>query len=110
MEAGLLLAQDLGLKDIIVEGDAQLIIQALNGSAAPAIPILMIIEGSRRCLQLFSSWKAAHMDKINNSAAHLLGREAKNVNECVIQVEDSPPSIENQLMSDVIALDFSPHQ
>ena len=50
MEAGILLAWDLGLKDIVVEGDAQLIIQALNGSAMPAIPSLKIIEGSRKYL------------------------------------------------------------
>ena len=49
-EASILLTWDLGLKDIIVEGDAQMVIQALNGVVAPAIPILKIIEGSKRYL------------------------------------------------------------
>ena len=109
-EAGILLAWNLELKDIIMEGDAQLVIQALNGLAAPAIPILKIIEGFRRCLQMFSSWKAVHTNRNNNTATHLLARDAKNVKECVIQVKDSPPCIENQIMNDVIALDFSPYQ
>ena len=50
MEAGIGLAWDLGLKYIILEGDAQLIIQALKGHMAPAKTILKIIEGSRNFL------------------------------------------------------------
>ena len=46
-EAGILLGWDLGLKNIVVEGDAQLVTQALKGVDAPAIPILKIVEGSR---------------------------------------------------------------
>ena len=110
LEAGIGLAWDLGLKYIILEGDAQLIIQALKGHMAPAKTILKIIEGSRIFLQNFSSWKAVHTNRINNSAAHVLAREAKNVDKCLVWVEDSPPCIENQLLSDVIAMDASPHQ
>ena len=108
-EAGILLAWDLGLKNIIVEGDTQLVIQVLNGVAAPAIPILKIVEGSRRYLQMFCSWKAVHTNRRNNTAAYLLARESKNVNDCVIWVEDSPPCIENQILNDVIALDVCPY-
>ena len=46
-EAGILLGWDLGLKNIVVEGDAQLVIQALKGIIVPAIPIQKIVEGSR---------------------------------------------------------------
>ena len=35
LEASLLLAWDLGLKDIVVWSDSQLVIQALNGSTPP---------------------------------------------------------------------------
>ncbi|KAL0011807.1 hypothetical protein SO802_006915 [Lithocarpus litseifolius] len=108
-EAGILLAWDLGLKDIIVEGDAQMVIQAINGGVAPAIPILKIIEGSRRCLQMFCSWKAVHTNRKNNTAAHLLAKDARNVKECVIWVEETPPCIENQIKCDVSELDVSPY-
>ena len=43
-EAGILLAWDLGLKNIVVEGDAQLVTQALKGIVVPAIPIQKIVE------------------------------------------------------------------
>ena len=107
-EAGILLAWDLGLKNIVVEGDAQLVTQALKGIVAPAIPIQKIVEGSRIFLQRFCSWKVVHTNRRNNLATHLLAREAKHVKECVIWVEDSPPYIKNQIMNDVIALDVCP--
>ena len=92
---------------IVVEGDAQLVIQALKGVDAPT-PILKIVEGARKYLQMFCSWKAVHTNRRNNTAAHLLARESKNVNDYIIWVEDSPPCIENQLLNDVIALDVCP--
>ena len=36
VEAGILFAWDLGLRDIMVEGDSQLVMLALNGSGFPA--------------------------------------------------------------------------
>ena len=63
MEAGIGPAWDLGLKHIILKGDAQLIIHALKGYMAPAKTILKIIEGSRNFPQKFSSWKAGFFRK-----------------------------------------------
>ena len=74
MEAGIDLAWDLGLKHIILKGDAQLIIHALKGYVAPPKTILKIIEGSRNFSQKFSSWKVVHTNRINNSAANVLAR------------------------------------
>ena len=108
-EAGLLLAWDLGLKDIVVEGDSQLVIQALSGSIPPALPILKIVEGMKRLLVHFSYWKAVHTRRNANVAAHLLARNAKNVTDCVIWVEDTPPLIESQILHDIISLDLSPY-
>ena len=54
-EAAILLAWELGLKDIVVEGDSQLVIQALNSSNPPALPILKFVEGLKRCLLNFNS-------------------------------------------------------
>ena len=54
-EAAILLAWELGLKDIVVEGDSQLVIQALNSSNPPALPILKIVESLKRCLLNFNS-------------------------------------------------------
>uniref|UniRef100_A0A7N2MUC6 RNase H type-1 domain-containing protein n=1 Tax=Quercus lobata TaxID=97700 RepID=A0A7N2MUC6_QUELO len=108
MEAGIYLAWDLGLKEIVVEGDSQQVIQALNGCITPALSILKVVEGLKLFLLRFNSWKAVHSRRITNEAAHLLARNAMNVKDSVIWVEDTPPLIEHQIMVDVSFLDFCP--
>ena len=44
-EEGILLARDLGLKDIILEGDVKVVTDALAGCNSPLSLIQMIIEG-----------------------------------------------------------------
>ena len=51
-EEGLLLAGDLGLKQVILEGDAQIVTNALLGKCLPPISIQMIIIGARRWRQI----------------------------------------------------------
>ena len=110
MEAGIYLAWDLGLKEIVVEGDSQQVIQALNGCITPALSILKVVEGLKLFLLRFNSWKAVHSRRITNEAAHLLARNAMNVKDCVIWVEDTPPLIEHQILVDVSFLDYCPDQ
>ena len=107
-EAGIYLAWDLNLKDIVVEGDSQQVIQALNGCNPPALPILKIVEGLKRFLLQFNSWKAMHTRRNTNEAAHLLAKNAMNVKDSVIWVEDIPPLIEHQILFDVSSLDSCP--
>ncbi|KAK9984138.1 hypothetical protein SO802_033663 [Lithocarpus litseifolius] len=109
-KTGILLAWDLGLKDIVVEGDSQLVMNALKGSVIPTLAIQKIVEGSQGCLSHFKSWRIAHVRRNNNGAAHLLARNALSVDGCVIWVEDTPPVIELQIQNDVIAMDFGPYQ
>ena len=45
VEEGILLAWDLGLKNVVVEGDSLAVAQALNGIATPAISIQKVSEG-----------------------------------------------------------------
>ena len=45
VEEGILLAWDLGLKNVVVEGDSLAVIQALNGVVTPAISM-------QRCLKV----------------------------------------------------------
>ena len=105
-----MLAWDLGLKDIVVEGDSQLVMNVLKGSVIPTLAIQKIVKGSHWCLSHFRSWRIAHVRRNNNGAAHLLARNALSIDDCVIWVEDTLPIIELQIQNDVIAMNFSLYQ
>ena len=55
MEVGILFAWDLGLKNIVVEGDSLAIVQALKGRIIPAIPIQKVTEGISWWLKKFNN-------------------------------------------------------
>lgn len=108
MEEGILLAWDLGLKNIIVEGDSLVVVQALNGITAPAISFQKVIEGITWCLKRFDTWKISHSRRSSNTVAHLMAKEANSILENVIWVEDTPPPIADQLLYDIMSMDLCP--
>ncbi|KAL0001855.1 hypothetical protein SO802_015636 [Lithocarpus litseifolius] len=107
-EEGILLVGDLGLKDIVLEGDAKVVIDTLAGSSSPLSSIQMIIEGFQRWKFKVHAWEVNYVCRTDNIAAHLMARNAKFVNDSVVWVEDAPPIIECQLLKDVTGLDFCP--
>ncbi|XP_030923049.1 uncharacterized protein LOC115949928 [Quercus lobata] len=84
LEAGILFAWDLGLKNIVVEGDSLAVVQAIKGSVIPAISIQKVIEGISWWLKKFDNWKISHARRSSNTAAHSMAKEAKLVLESVI--------------------------
>ena len=73
-----------------MEGDSQLVMLALKGFVYLALVIQKVVEGSQRCLSHFKTWRANHVNRNNNGAAHLLARNALHVDDCVIWVEGTP--------------------
>ena len=103
-EEGIILARDLGLWNVVVEGDSLTVMNALSGLNIPPSSIQKVVEGSMRFLQGFNGWEAKHVRRCNNGAAHSLAKYAKFVSDCVIWVKDTPPIIENQVCLDVCLL------
>ncbi|KAL4598800.1 hypothetical protein ACB092_11G083100 [Castanea dentata] len=97
IEEGVMLAWDLGLKDIIIESDAQLVINSLGKQFEG------IMEGLRR----FNAWEVTHTRMSGNNATHILARQAKFLNEFNIWVEDTPPKIVDQIQIDISQCDFN---
>ena len=108
MEVGILFAWDLGLKNIVAEGDSLAVVQALKGNITPAISIQKIAEGISWWLKKFDNWKILHARRSSNTTAHSMAKEAKSILESVIWVEDSPLFITDQLMYDVLTMDIFP--
>ena len=107
-EEGMLLARDLRMKHIVLEGDVQGVTDALMGCSSPPTSIQMIIEGIQRQKSNIQVWKARYVHRTSNMAAHLMARNAKFVNDSVIWIEDIPPIIEYQVTKDVFVSDHGP--
>lgn len=55
MEEGILLARELGLKEVILEGDAQTATMALASPGSLPSSIQKVVEGAKLCLHFFNS-------------------------------------------------------
>ena len=110
-EEGILLARDLGLSKVIVEGDAKTIMVALMDSDPDTTPctIQKVVEETKLRLQNFKAWRAQNVSRNCNTAAHVLARNACNVMDYIVWVEDTPPMILDHIQMDVISLGLSPN-
>ena len=70
--------------------------------------IQKVVEGAKVGMKAFRSWSCSYVRRQSNMAAHIMAREAWNVSDCVIWVEDTPNVIANQIGLDVIAVDNCP--
>ena len=109
VEEGILLVKDLGLKDVIVEGDAKVVMSALFNSNTPLSSIQKVTEGAKFLLQSFNSWRTNHIRRNSNIAAHLLARYVYNVTDSVVWVEDTPSMIYDQVCNDVSSSGLIPN-
>ena len=101
VEEGVALAWDLGLKDIIIESDALLVTNSLENQNVMPSSIRKVVEGILEGLRMFNAWDVNHTRRSGNSAAHIMAKQAKFLNECNIWVEDTPPCIACQVHRDV---------
>ena len=108
LEGGIELARDLGLWEVELESDAQVVVKAVMGIEPGPSSIMKVVEGIRMGLSSFKFWSLNHICRKCNNAAHLLARTASSRNETQVWVEDTPPVIANQLSLDVICEDLGP--
>ena len=107
-EEGIIFARELGLGEIMVEGDASIVISALENPEHSPSSIQKIVEGAQTKLKAFKQWKTNHVRRHCNFAAHLLARHACNIDDCVIWVEDTPPMIADQICMDIVSSGLGP--
>ena len=70
-------ALDLGVENVILEGDSMTIIQALNSDSSCASSYGHIIDDIRACALLFSSISFSHVKRQGNNVADSLAKLAK---------------------------------
>ena len=80
MEEGMQLAWDLGLKEIILECDSEMVVKALGDQSLLQNAIQKVIEGIKEGLNCFTAWRVTHIRKSGNIFAHIMARNAKMLN------------------------------
>lgn len=90
MEEGIVLAQDLGLWDIDLESDAQVVVAVATGIDLGPSSIQKVMEGIKMGQDSFKSWFVNHILRQSNRATHIMAREAISIHDCLIWVEDTP--------------------
>ena len=105
---GIALARDLELREVVIEGDASMVMSALVNADQSSSSIKKLVESSRTRLKAFKKWETNHVRRYCNIAAHLLAGNACNVDDCIVWVEDTPPLITNQICKDVLSMSLGP--
>lgn len=108
-EEGIILARDLGLGEVVVEGDSMTVMSALSGVNHPPCPIQKVVESSVHMLRRFKDWEAKYVGRNSNVAAHQLARKANSISDAVIWVEDILLAIVNQVLLDVASMGCCPY-
>ena len=71
-ECGVIFAWELGLREVVIEGDSQVVIHALSTEQPAPLSIQQLILGTKTWLPNFKSWKARFARRDCNKAAHLM--------------------------------------
>ena len=104
MEEGIMFGWDVGVRDVVVESDSQIVISTLLGSSEPPIGIATIFEGIHQNLQDFRQVQFSSVKRCGNRLAHILAQYVKNNVSYVIWIEENLSMIESALTRNVLVL------
>ncbi|XP_030924592.1 uncharacterized protein LOC115951551 [Quercus lobata] len=103
-KAGLLLARHLGLRDVVLEGDSLIISNALKRLTLSPSSVDAIMKGIHELGAEIGVVHFSHVRNIDNKPAHILARQAQNLVNDVIWIEEIPCYIQQALIQDVSVL------
>lgn len=84
----IIFCKDLGLKNIIVEGDAPQVVQGIQRTEEYGTCTRM--ADTREVLATFIQWSVKHIGRAKNTAshAHALGEKALDITNSLIELEE----------------------
>ena len=103
-EAGLLLARHLGLRDGVLEGDSLTISTTLKRSALSPTFVAAVVEGIHELGAEIGVVNFSHVHRSGNKLAHILARQAQNLVNDIIWIEEISCYIQQALIQDVFVL------
>ena len=83
-EAGLLLATDIGIQDVILEGNSLVIYNGLCEVSLPPSSVASIVIGMLDLCKAFRRIEFFHLKRKGNRAAHLLAKHAVGIDDFIV--------------------------
>ncbi|XP_042942883.1 uncharacterized protein LOC122277065 [Carya illinoinensis] len=83
-------ARDLGLTEVILEGDSLQVTRSLQGEVEDWSSSSMFLCEARTYLNLFAKWIVSHVRRNGNTVAHLLAKSALTISDVIITMEELP--------------------
>ncbi|XP_075645031.1 pyruvate, phosphate dikinase, chloroplastic-like [Castanea sativa] len=105
-EAGLQLAWDLGLQNIVLEGDSLVILRALYALSNPPSSVDSLCLGMQLIYSEFHSVNVSHVQRQRNKPAHLLAKFALSIHDYCVWIGESPSCIVQALIQDSVIVSF----
>ncbi|XP_042954569.1 uncharacterized protein LOC122290978 [Carya illinoinensis] len=84
---------DLGLGRVVFEGDAQIIVQAVNSDEVISADYGVLVYDARSMLRTWPQWQVVFVHKEANYAAHQLAKLALDYENEKIWMEDGPVQV-----------------
>ena len=101
MSKEVLFAKEIGLRQVIFEGDSVVIIQAIIQGNSASAEYGNIIEDIRSLAADFDFCLFIHVKRNCNVVADALAKKAKTLSDLVVWLEDVPEDIASLLLFDV---------
>ena len=107
MEAGVVFARDVGIREAEFEGNSLIVCMALQrGEGAPS-SIQNVLDGTMELVSGFRSFAFAHVKRQGNVLAHLLAQYAKEIENYVVWLEECPSFLEHACAHDISVVSHS---
>ena len=100
-EAGLLLARDIGIQDVILEGESLVIYNALCESSLPPSSVALVVLGMLDLCKEFRRIEFSHVKRKGNRLAHLLAKYAVGIYDFLVWMEENFCFLEQALLHNV---------
>ena len=95
------LAADIGLDRIVLEGDSKVVTQVLETKEVGLAAYGLLVSDACTLARNFSEVSYSHTKREGNKVAHSLAKLAANLTNCVIWMEEIPPSINHFVQADL---------
>jgi ribonuclease HI len=96
--------RDLGLRDIILEGDSKMVVDTILKKAPSRSTYGHTVGDTLEVLKIFRSWAAGHVKRTTNEAAHRLAKGALRETSEKIWIEEIPNTIIDDVTLEQFAL------